>query len=185
MGNIYKSAIAQAFMTLCYKKAISDITVTDIADACGISRKTFYNYFRDKFDVMAYIFDVAAKKTAVPLNDDSTSISISIKKMLDKALEDQRYYMSIVSFRGQNGFADHFCKYTNNYFLESIEKKHGKDAITNEVRFSIAFYCYALTEVFVQWIRSGMKLSTEFVAAECTNCMPPLLKDLLESLSAK
>lgn len=47
-----KKAIRDALTQLLEKKDISQITITDIADTAVINRKTFYNYYRDIYDVI-------------------------------------------------------------------------------------------------------------------------------------
>lgn len=47
-----KKAIRDALTQLLEEKDISQITITDIADTAVINRKTFYNYYRDIYDVI-------------------------------------------------------------------------------------------------------------------------------------
>ncbi|MBR5991226.1 MAG: TetR/AcrR family transcriptional regulator, partial [Clostridia bacterium] len=49
-----KNDILVAFNTLAEKKGFERITVQMIADEAGISRATFYRYFKDKYDVMNF-----------------------------------------------------------------------------------------------------------------------------------
>lgn len=42
-------------------KGIDDATVQDLLDAAGISRRTFYKYFRNKVDVLESIYQMAAE----------------------------------------------------------------------------------------------------------------------------
>ncbi|MBR5015534.1 MAG: helix-turn-helix transcriptional regulator, partial [Clostridia bacterium] len=46
-----KNDILVAFNVLAEKKGFERITVQMIADEAGISRATFYRYFKDKYDV--------------------------------------------------------------------------------------------------------------------------------------
>lgn len=50
-GNT-KERLIQAFEELETKKAPSKITVKDVVEACGITRKTFYYHFKDIFDLI-------------------------------------------------------------------------------------------------------------------------------------
>ena len=47
-----KKAIKNAFAELLSKKDISEITVTDIAEAADVNRKTFYNYYNSVYDII-------------------------------------------------------------------------------------------------------------------------------------
>lgn len=40
------------FKKLANQNNISDITIKDIMDDCGLKRQTFYNHFVDKYDLI-------------------------------------------------------------------------------------------------------------------------------------
>ena len=50
-------ALAQAAMRLCHEHSYAKVTVTDIVDAVGVSRRTFSNYFSSKAECVASILD--------------------------------------------------------------------------------------------------------------------------------
>lgn len=61
MPNFTKKEIKSAFLKLINEKALTKISVKDVVDACGVSRNTFYYYFRDVPELLEeIIFDGAA-----------------------------------------------------------------------------------------------------------------------------
>ena len=56
MSQITKKALAQSLKNLLLKKPLNKITINDIADDCGINRMTFYYHFKDKYDLVNWIF---------------------------------------------------------------------------------------------------------------------------------
>ena len=46
-----KQALANALKQLLQKKQVTKITINDIAEACGVSRMTFYYHFKDIYDL--------------------------------------------------------------------------------------------------------------------------------------
>lgn len=50
--EITKKVIIDSFKELASKKNVSDITVKEITDKCGLKRQTFYNHFKDKYDLI-------------------------------------------------------------------------------------------------------------------------------------
>lgn len=56
MSTITKRALAEALKKMMEKKLLSKITVTDLAEACGINRHTFYYHFRDIYDLVEWIY---------------------------------------------------------------------------------------------------------------------------------
>ena len=55
--NRTKTAIADAFVALLSDNTIDKITVKMITDAVGCSRKTFYYYFTDVYELTRYVCD--------------------------------------------------------------------------------------------------------------------------------
>ena len=52
-----KLAIAEAMKTLMRSNPIEKITIRQIQEAAGVSRRSFYRYFRDKFDLLEWIYN--------------------------------------------------------------------------------------------------------------------------------
>ena len=57
-----KEILAQSFLELSEKKRIDKITITEITDNCDLSQPTFYNHFRDKYDLIIWIYVGDARK---------------------------------------------------------------------------------------------------------------------------
>lgn len=47
MAAFTKTAIRNSFIKLLNERPISQITIRDIVDDCGVNRNTFYYYFQD------------------------------------------------------------------------------------------------------------------------------------------
>lgn len=54
---ITKKAIAGSLKELMRKKSLEKITVSDIVKNCGLNRQTFYYHFKDKYDLVNWIFN--------------------------------------------------------------------------------------------------------------------------------
>ena len=57
-----RERIIRAFYELEKVKHIDKITIKDIVEQCGLTRKTFYYYFRDIYDLMDAIADQELEK---------------------------------------------------------------------------------------------------------------------------
>ena len=55
-SNITKKALAESMKTLLGTMPFSKISVSDICEVCGMNRKSFYYHFRDKYDLINWIF---------------------------------------------------------------------------------------------------------------------------------
>ena len=55
-SNITKNALAAAMKKLMREKKLSKISIADICGECGMNRNSFYYHFRDKYDLVNWIF---------------------------------------------------------------------------------------------------------------------------------
>ena len=51
-SNLTKKAIALSAKELTKEKPYDKISISDIADRCGIKRQTFYYHFQDKYELL-------------------------------------------------------------------------------------------------------------------------------------
>ena len=62
---ITKDALGKALKVLLEKKPLSKISVKDITEYCNISRNTFYYHFKDKYDLVNWIYYTEFVQSAV------------------------------------------------------------------------------------------------------------------------
>lgn len=55
-ANITKMALADSLKKLMVEKAFNKISVGDIVEGCGLTRQSFYYHFKDKYDLMNWIY---------------------------------------------------------------------------------------------------------------------------------
>ena len=56
-SNITKRALASSLKSLMETKPFSKISVADICASCDMNRKSFYYHFKDKYDLVEWIFN--------------------------------------------------------------------------------------------------------------------------------
>ena len=54
---------AQSIKDLMAKQSLDKMTVTDIVKHSGMTRQTFYRYFKDKYDLVNWYFEKLADKS--------------------------------------------------------------------------------------------------------------------------
>ena len=55
-NEITKAALSEGIKEIMKEKKLSQITIKDITEKCGVSRNAFYYHFRDKYDLINWIF---------------------------------------------------------------------------------------------------------------------------------
>lgn len=80
-----KDILAESFLELAETKRIDKIRISDITDNCGMSPPTFYNHFRDKYDLLVWIHTSRVSKIMSKIDKDGY-------RWKDTLLDGARYY---------------------------------------------------------------------------------------------
>jgi probable dihydroxyacetone kinase regulator len=162
-SNITKNATAAAMKQLMEKIPFDRITTADIVNKCGISRKTFYYHFQDKYDVVNWIFSVDIIDGILESTTFSNWMDGSLK-LCHYIKENKTFYTNAVNASGQNCFIQ---------FLHTLTElqlnKLCKDALEKEIlsrddfNFLVEFYYHAFIGVFTIWVKNDMKESPEVI----------------------
>ena len=162
MPNTTKAALEESLKRLLLKKPLDKITITDITTDCGISRMAFYYHFKDKYDVINWIFYTEI----TPLIGDTVSIDkwgSGMRALCHYILENKTFYTNVVQFEGQNSLADCLMEFYENLVQNIILNDGGEKVLRpNRSKLSPAFMptvcrvsCWIGLEM--AWSRSPMQ----------------------------
>ncbi len=104
-STITKQALANALKELIKEEPFDKINVIQICDRCNMSRKSFYYHFRDKYDLVNWIFDMEfnAQMTRFPQRGWRFFEAVCVYFH-----ENREFYRKVLAYRGQNSFSEHF-----------------------------------------------------------------------------
>ena len=165
---ITKRAIAEGMKELTKKKAFDKITVSDIAEICGLNRQTFYYHFQDKYDLVNWIYYNEIIATVV---DDLTyeNCMEKVLQMLTKMKADDYFYMSTLKASVKNEFEESLFKVVRELFCDIIADIASDAHATmeeDEIRFIADFYSFGMTGMIISWASNGMKKSPELISKQ-------------------
>ena len=149
-SNATKNALAASMKKLMKQKPFEKISVSDICLDCGINRKSFYYHFRDKYDLVNWIFDVGFI-SQVNL-DEYQSGWDWLKDICAYFYRERDFYRAALRIEGQNSFRDYLVDWVKpvaEFFLADILPHNGDDD------FYLAFIMDALMSSLVRWLSGG------------------------------
>lgn len=173
MAERTKLWIAGTMKKLMEKKPLEKIRVKEICEAAEIERPTFYYHFKDKYDLVAWMFYSTA------FDKDVTSFEDSVYCM--NRMRDDYFYFFKRAYDDNSQNA--LWKYMLSYFVERHEKL-AKDALEAEtlppqIAFSIRMYCYGCVGMTRKWFMDQKAVSAETVVKMMFTSMPQDLKEIL------
>lgn len=155
-SDFTKFMIARGLKQLLETNSFLDISVGDIAQHCKISRNTFYYHFRDKYDVISWIFYTEI----TPLIGDTISMDqwgSGMRALCRYMQENKSFYMNVLQFEGQNSFADCLMDFYQNLVRTLIVNAGGEQLLKpNQIKMISRFYAHGMSGVLLDWVKNGM-----------------------------
>ena len=108
-SNITKKALATALKTLMQTQPFEKISVGEICEACELNRKSFYYHFKDKYDLVEWIFHSEFITTVADARvTDRWSF---VRALCDYFYRERTFYSKLLRLTGQNSFRQYFSEY--------------------------------------------------------------------------
>lgn len=157
---ITKHALASALKELMAKQPLEKITVGDICEACGMSRKGFYYHFKDKYDLVNWIFYTEFVLRIYEQNYGSEWAFY--EDICSYFYENRAFYINAFTVQGQNSFSDYFNEIIHPIARERFQTVFGDNA---DHDFYATLYTDAFRVSLIRWLREQPEIGPEeFVA---------------------
>ncbi len=165
-SNITKKALAAALKELMNEMPFSKITIADICDQCGMNRKSFYYHFKDKYDLVNWIFE---SEFLIPAKEqfENTSRVIedrwaSTEQMCKYFYENKNFYSKVFKIKGQNCFSEYF----RNLIVPVLEiRVFSMIDDKQAAAFCVDFYADAALSALERWmVEKNSMTPEEFVS---------------------
>lgn len=174
MAEVMKLWIADKMKDLMKKKSIDKIRITEICEAAEIERSTFYYHFRDKYELVAWIFFQAADRTNVI---DIHDAAAGMKQMKN----DMLFYKRAYEDTSQNALWQYMLEYFVQKYTTLTKEMTGEETLDTQLLFSIRLYCYGAVGMTKEWVLNDNLTSAETVVTMMFQSMPPKLQDIFFS----
>ena len=167
---ITKKALAASLKKLMQEKAFEKISINDICNGCNLNRKSFYYHFKDKYDLVNWIFDTEFIEFAQ--KKDYKDVEKAFADVCQFFYKDRAFYRKALSIKGQNSFSDHFRERLFSVILEQLQDILQKNAIKE---FQATFFADAFVMAFQRWILEYTEMLPEDFSEQIRICIKYLV----------
>ena len=184
-AEITKHTIGVAVKHIMATSPFDRVTTQDIIDECGISRKTFYYHFRDKYDAVNWIFETEILDDIVNVTTLDTWEEGSYK-LCHYIAANREFYTNVVNASGQNCFVSFLYTMTErqvSLLLDEACRRTMTHLSEEDRKFLIDFYYNAFIGVFLAWIKDGFKDSPERIVHRWICVVDKSLEHYVSNLS--
>jgi AcrR family transcriptional regulator len=171
MAERTKIWIADRMKELMKTKSLDKIRVSEICESAEIERSTFYYHFKDKYDLVAWIFFEFADRTDVL---DLQDAAASMKQMKNDIL----FYKRAYEDNSQNALWQYILEYFVQKYTKLALEKSGAETLSTQLKFSIRLYCYGAVAMTKEWVLEDNVTSAETVVKMMFDSMPESLRQI-------
>ncbi len=163
--SITRRALARSLMTLSGEQSIRQISISEICDGCHMNRKSFYYHFKDKYDLIEWIFE---SDFASPFEENG-SFETFFTALCGFFAQDHGFWRKVLSVEGQNSFHDYLFGY--------LSARLALWGISDG--FAKTFYADGVVHAIRRWLEErpltdpdevGQSLKQVIDAALCDSC---------------
>lgn len=157
-------------------KALKDIRVGELCEACGANRRTFYYHFQDKYDLLAWTVDHAyepPKGESGSILDRQTMVSV-----LSAIRANYSFYKTLYSDPDISDLAGYLVKYNCSRYEEVIKDALHIDSLDDEMLFSLRMYVYGGIYMSREWVLGGCKMEPDELADRFLKNLPAWMNSL-------
>jgi len=156
---ITKRVLSDSMKKLMSQYPLSKISISDIVADSGLNRNSFYYHFKDKYDLVNWIFYTDfISEFSNHLNDNGWEFFLNIYTFF---YNNKTFYTNALSVTGQNSFADYFTDIMKQLIMPQIQEIF-PDAENHEI-YSKLFIHSLLTNI-THWLLDESKIPPEKMA---------------------
>lgn len=175
-----KQLFADKIMKLAKNKPIKDIQIKELCVLCGVERTTFYYHFRDKYDLVAWIFKqnyIEEASRAETINDERM-----IREMFQRLSMQKEFFLNALQDSSQNNLREYMLA-----FYIGIEEKvlceyYHTDSLNEELLYEVRNYSFGCMGQTIDWLLGKNNLSAEKMAHYQYKFMPEELKNAFQEV---
>jgi len=171
-SSITKKALASSLKELMKEQSFSSISVANISERCNMNRKSFYYHFKDKYELVNWIFDT--EFISVISSEENPVGWEIITRLAEYLYQNHDFYRAAIRIEGQNSFREHFHEVVAAMLEHEMKRRFAK-SVLNE--FQLMFLADGFTCAFMRWLNQKSCVPAEIFLRDT--------QDLIEKLAIR
>jgi AcrR family transcriptional regulator len=177
-----RKIITEAAFSLFKEFPFDTITVQMILNRSEVSRKTFYKYFADKYELMELYYRSVMDDNLHDVYDGHNWDDI-LKTLYDFIKLDISYFRHVSDVTGQRSFWEFLREYSFQFYRSIKLHNECRDELTEEERLTILMIVEGQMALFKLLVDGKADVNRDGFAALLCSLMPDSYKDLLHDES--
>lgn len=157
-NKVTQELFAEALYDLLKERSLEKISVKDITEQSKLSRNTFYYHFKDKYELVNWIF-YSDMRAGIREFEDACSVTESFQKVCSRLYHEREFYRPCFKYIGQNSLFE----YMHEIYYELWKKKlviscrnAGVRLPEEKIVLKAKLNAYTMIGVLSDWMKNGM-----------------------------
>ncbi|GFI61733.1 HTH-type dhaKLM operon transcriptional activator DhaS [Clostridiales bacterium] len=179
-SNLTKRALASALKELMQTKPFPKISIVDICKKCDINRKSFYYHFKDKYDLINWIYNTEFE-SGLKDKDYNSELEL-VEEVCTYFYNNRDFYKRALMIEGQNSFLDYFRGVFKSLLTKFINNSL---PCCKDTKFYVEFYTDAFVISIVSWVKDKEEMPPEEYVTLLKACLLDLSKVIVSQFENK
>ena len=167
--NSTKIAFANALKSLLATRELSAVRVQEICRLCGTERPTFYYHFRDKYDLISWIYEQDLRESMARSGENFGEAQL--EQLLLILQSEQTFYRKAFYDSGQNALQPYILQSNIRLIRQLMQGQHIIENLSPEAEFQMRVYTYAWCGCLQDWVNGRFDFSAAKYARLMYRCM--------------
>ena len=172
-----KELLRESVIELVSKNPVDKVTVDQICENCGVSRRSFYNNFKDKHELICWVYISIVEDNTANLGAGLT-LHAQLVSLVESICSISGFYQNAMRYTGQNNFRESILDPLCSAMYHLIHEVYG-DELTDEIKEAADFFIYGCVGFMEHNLLIGNIVPVEITVPMFERCMPELLRKYL------
>jgi AcrR family transcriptional regulator len=164
--QVTRKLLQDSLISLMKTKPILNITNREICESAGISRTTFYNYYKDQYDLLRQIEEqtfieadkIVRRHTREAKKTGSREVAIILQDILQSIADNSNSIQVLLSENGDSGFQKRFFRNGIERLWHYTEAVGVKSPDKEAENYGFVFVIGGMLTLVQEWLKNGMNI---------------------------
>lgn len=161
-----QEAIKNAFIELMSEKNLDQITIQDISDRANVGRRTIYDHYMDKFDLLEKLIEEHINELR-KICESAYELTFAEGNLMwfEYFERNDSFFSTMLSSKGAPIFRHHFLEFVIEELEGEVDVTTGKNQGLSK-DLILKFFGAAIVEIVEAWLTNGLAERTEVIAEQ-------------------
>lgn len=172
--------LAESFRELAENRSVDKITIQEIVDNCEYSPATFYRYFRDKYDLIAWDYVHRTTPIMNKIGIDDYEWKDTLFDAMAFYLKNKEYIQNLLKHTsGHDAFLRYMTEANIDHLTKYILKLSGQKQPDDDTAIFVRVYCSGMVQTVCEWLLDNIKCDPDHLADLFEQALPLPLGEIL------